>query len=1013
MKYRILRHVCFDRILPYAFLVLSAACQHKTASQSDPGGESALSTFELEPGFKLELVASEPLVADPVAMEIDENGNMYVVEMHGYPLDKSGTGKVKLLRDSDGDGRMDKSTVFAEGLLLPTGIMRWKKGVLVTDPPQVLYLEDSNGDGRADIRRTVLTGFAVSNPQHNLNNPLLGLDNWIYVGHESAVTTKMYQKEFGDPGSDIMYPDLPEGPRLPNNASGRSIRFQPDRHALELLSSKTQFGHSFDAWGNYFLVSNANHIFQEVIAAPYLQRNPQLLVASATQSLSDHENAAEVFPITTRPESQLLTDPGVITSACAITAYTGGAFPVGFNQDVTFVAEPVSNLIHVDRLQHKGASFKASRVRPNKEFLASTDSWFRPVNLYTGPDGALYVVDYYRQIIEHPEWMAEEVVKSGALYNGTDKGRIYRISAQDAPPASWTRQLKLGKASDQELVRQLANANSWWRRHAQRLLIDRQATAAVPALVQQARNKASALGRLHALWTLQGLEQLPASLIQQALRDPEAGVRRNAIKLAERHLKTSPELITALLAMGQDADAKVRYQLLCTLGFVDSPQATQVRQQLLFRDIADEWVQVAALSAPATPKATLLAAVLGRYQAGEPAYASLVQRISAMIGASAEEQALQELLEKALAPQPGPQDAWQAAVLEGLAQGLKSKKPAEGSQPAAQQRLVKAFFTHPALPVRQGALHLLQVLGLPEGAPAQAAMRKARQVAANARLPEQERAAAVDFLGLQDPRPYAAFLQELVTPRQPLPVQLAALRTLSAIPDQTVSHFVLRQWPTLTPDIRDAAIQTFLSGPERISLLLDALEASTIQAASISWPRQVRLMAQSNEKLRNKARALLAKKELKRSTVIEDYQAALQLKGNKGNGKMVYQQNCAACHQIRGSQGVAFGPDLGTVHNWLPAGIMNNVLDPNLSISDGYDLWDVTLNNSTSVQGIIANETPSTLTLRQAGGQETTIARQDIKALQALGLSAMPSGLEKQIDKQQMADLLAYLRQVE
>ncbi|MDQ4140185.1 MAG: dehydrogenase, partial [Bacteroidota bacterium] len=182
------------------FLVGSAIQCKQQKSATTMGGispEKALSTFELEPGFKIELVAAEPLVADPVAMEIDENGRMYVVEMHGYPLDKSGTGKIKLLTDTNGDGRMDKSTTFAEGLMLPTGIMRWKKGVLVTDPPSVFYLEDTDGDNRADVKKTILTGFAVSNPQHNLNNPLLGLDNWIYVGHESAVTAKIYKEEFG------------------------------------------------------------------------------------------------------------------------------------------------------------------------------------------------------------------------------------------------------------------------------------------------------------------------------------------------------------------------------------------------------------------------------------------------------------------------------------------------------------------------------------------------------------------------------------------------------------------------------------------------------------------------------------------------------------------------------------------------------------------------------------------------------------------------------------------------
>src|SRR3954462_12212147 len=198
-----------ERIKIIAFLILAlsvlASCNNDRV-RSKPNlskkEAQALSTFELEPGFKIELLADEPLISDPVDMEIDEFGRLYVVEMHSYPLDKTGSGKIKLLSDSNGDGRMDKSVVFADGLTLPNSIMRWKKGVLVTDAPNVFYFEDTNGDGRADVKDTMLTGFALSNPQHNLNNPVLSMDNWIYLGHEGAVATQTYKKEFGDEGTE-------------------------------------------------------------------------------------------------------------------------------------------------------------------------------------------------------------------------------------------------------------------------------------------------------------------------------------------------------------------------------------------------------------------------------------------------------------------------------------------------------------------------------------------------------------------------------------------------------------------------------------------------------------------------------------------------------------------------------------------------------------------------------------------------------------------------------------------
>ncbi len=464
-------------------VLFAASCKGKSESSEAVEAKDALSTFQVAEGFKIQMIASEPLLTDPVDMEIDEYGRLYVVEMPGYPLDKGGSGKVVLLSDTDGDGNMDKTTVFKEGLVLPSSIMRWKKGVLVTDAPNLLYLEDTDGDGHANITDTVLTGFALTNPQHNVNSPVYGLDNWIYVANQGAVATREYKEEFGDEGSEIIFYGQPNTLRLPRNSNGRSIRFRPDQKLIEITSSNCQFGHTFDKWGHRFGCNNSNQGYQEVIANRYFERNPGLLVSDATQDMSDHLDAAEVFPTTTHPDRQLLTNVGVMTSACGLTAYLGDAFPAPYNKNITFVAEPVSNLMHVDVLKDSGASFTASRILQHKEFLSSTDAWSRPVNMYVGPDGALYVLDYYRKVIESPEWMSEEAIKAGGLYDGSDKGRIFRITPIDAKPADWTKGLKLGDASNDELVKTLANSNSWWSLNAQRLLVDRGSKDVVPALV--------------------------------------------------------------------------------------------------------------------------------------------------------------------------------------------------------------------------------------------------------------------------------------------------------------------------------------------------------------------------------------------------------------------------------------------------------------------------------------------------------------------------------------------------
>jgi len=693
-------------------------CKSSSSSPFSESAQAALSTFTIEPGFKVELVAADPLISDPVDMEVDEYGRMYVVEMPGMPLDKSGKGRVMLLTDTNGDGKMDSSTVFADSLILPTGVMRWKKGVIVTDPPNVYYMEDTNNDGKADIKKTMLTGFDTSNLEANVNNPLYGLDNWIYL----AVLPVGKSSGIHYAGDTSMV--LPES----------SVRFRPEQHKLESLSGKTQFGQTFDQWGNDLMVNNSNHIYQEVIAARYLDRNPDLVVSNATQTLADH---SEVFSTTKNPEYQMLTNIGVFTSACGLTAYLGGAFPDKYNSDVTFVCEPVSNLVHVDHLVPDGVTSKAKSMLAHKDFLTSTAPSCRPVNTYIGPDGALYVVDFYRQVIEGPEFMSEDVLKKVNLYNGTGKGRIYRISATDAAPPKWTSGLKLGDASDEELVNKLEDKNVWWRLNAQRLLVDRNSDKALPLLTKMAQNSKSSMGRLHALWTLEGMDKLTSDLIINALKDTVAGIRENAIKLAELHLDKDANLVPALLTLQDDADAKVRFQLLCTLGFINKPEANEVRQHLLFKEINDRWMQIAALSAASSQSVDLLNAVLAKYDPSVSAYGSLVQLLGGIIGKSQNTPVIEQFLQKAINNAKAEKSTWEAPLIEGIAQGLGNRTTQPANIGAERNLLVGASLENASNAVRRGALHVLQIIGLPEGAQAKAAMSKALQIAENESLSPQ------------------------------------------------------------------------------------------------------------------------------------------------------------------------------------------------------------------------------------------------------------------------------------
>ena len=989
------------------FIIVLSSCKKNSSTQL---AEEDLSTFQIEDGFKIELLASEPLIGDPVDMEIDEFGRLYIVEMPGYPLDISGSGSIKILSDTNGDGVMDKSTTFAENLVLPNSIMRWKNGVIVTDAPNVLYFEDTNNDNRADVIDTLLTGFALSNPQHNLNSPLLGLDNWIYLAHEGIVTTETYREQFGDAGREIYFPGHPDSPRLPQNARGRSVRFNPDDLTLEELSSHTQFGQTFDQWGNHLLVGNANHVYHEVIPQRYLERNPAFNLSDATQSISDHGNAAEVFPTTVNPQHQLLTDVGVITSACGLVAYLGGAFPDPYNENVTFVAEPVSNLIHVDKINEKGATFSASRIKANREFLTSTDAKFRPVNLYVGPDGSLYVVDYYRQIIEHPEWMGKEVVESGDLYNDRDRGRIYRISKSDAPPPKWTNGLALGNASERELVSHLANPNFWWRQNAQRLIVDRKSETSMK-LLDSLLNSTNTMGRLHALWTLEGMKQLNDQQIATALRDTESGIRKNAIKLAEQHLRTSPALASSLFKLRSDPSPAVRFQLLCTLGFIDDNEAKEIRLDLLLRDMTDKWVRAAALSASTNPK-LLADQIMKKLTTSHDSdsFLSLLEEIIEVM-ASTKGQSSSQLLKYLEETERKKNFPAQSAILEGIARALQNSRTELHFNRADVSSILQTFYNTPVPRVRRSALHLLQALSVAEVKLPVAAIERALTIVNERTQSEEIRADAIDLIAIGNPAPHEALLRNLVVPQEPLPVQLAALRALGAIPGTVVSDYLLETWDLLTPQLQDAGVRTLLTDERRIEILLKAIEEGKIAASSISWPRRVRLMTLRNENLRNRFRSIFTKND--EQDVNREYQKALQMKGSADKGKVVFVENCALCHQVRGSNGVAIGPDLGTIHNWSPSAIMANTLNPNLSISSGFDLWSIELNNGETFQGIIATESPSAITLRNVGALDKTINRNEIKSINALNMSMMPGDLNEKISIEQMADLIAFLKSVE
>ena len=418
-------------------LLFSFSCTGRYPGPLSP--EKALESFELREGFKIELFAAEPYIHDPVTMEFDEQGNAYVVEMPDYPF-KPEAGKAKgrivQLRDTNGDGRADQSVVFADSLMEATSILPWKGGLIVTTAPDILYLKDTNGDGQG--RHTGSPFFRIfdRNSEAQITSLSFGVDNWIYAANNGQA-------------GEVSSPKDPNA--SPLTMSGADFRFRLDRNQFERTTGAGQFGQTLDDWGNRFITQNTLHIQHTVIPWRYWHRHPHLPSPVAVVNISDHDLV--MYQKTpppywraerTKRRNQEFKEHNLdrveyaedhFTGASGGTIYTGDVFPKEYYGTV-FTGDVAGNLVHRDILSplDNSPTFVAKRddAEKNREFLASTDSWFRPANFSQGPDGYLYLIDFYRQHIETPVSIPDDLKADMDFLNGSEYGRIYRISPSNA-----------------------------------------------------------------------------------------------------------------------------------------------------------------------------------------------------------------------------------------------------------------------------------------------------------------------------------------------------------------------------------------------------------------------------------------------------------------------------------------------------------------------------------------------------------------------------------------------------
>ncbi|MCA9101903.1 MAG: HEAT repeat domain-containing protein, partial [Planctomycetales bacterium] len=560
----------------------------------------APATFQIHEGFHVEPVAAEPLVADPVAAAFDENGRLFVVEMCGYSEERDERrSRVRVLEDRDGDGRYNHADVLVDGLLWPTAIACYRGGVFVADAPDLYYFKDTDGDGKADESRKVITGFSTSNVQGLVNSLHWGLDGWIHGATSTA-------------GGQLRAADDPDA--TPVDVRGRDFAFHPETFEIRATSGGAQHGMSFDDWGRKFCSSNSDHIQLVMYEDRYVARNPHLAAPSPRLSIAADGPQAEVFRISpTEPwrvvrtrlrVQQLVPGPvegggraaGYFTGATGVTIYRGNAWPDEYRGNA-FIGDVGSNIVHRKVLEPSGVELVARRAEDGREFLASSDNWFRPCQFLNAPDGTLCVLDVYREVIEHPASLPPIIKQHLDLTSGRDRGRIWRVApdgfTQPAPP-------RLGEMSTNELVAALAHRNGWHRDTALRLLAERHDDAAVQPLRSLAAQSDSPLGQMYAVHALANQSALTVDDVLVALRDKHPGVRRHGVVLAEPMLEHSSELRGRLCELASDDDPLVRYQVAFSLGEMPGDAAYRALATIARRDAADRWVRLAVMSSLST-----------------------------------------------------------------------------------------------------------------------------------------------------------------------------------------------------------------------------------------------------------------------------------------------------------------------------------------------------------------------------------------------------------------------------
>lgn len=964
--------------------------------------EASAQRFQVAPGFQLQLVASEPLVREPSGVCWDEQGQLYVCELHGYnmegqydieELNKTGKldrvvrriqaadrhkkaaeaetyGTIKRLHDDDGDGRMDRIDVWADRLPPCLGICPARGGLIAACQTEILYLADRDGDGHAETRETLFQGFTKGPLERSINCPQWGPDGWIYFGN-------------GAGGGTITGKNLSQQVVLPRT----DFRIRADGSAIEPVAGSTgTMGFAFTESGDRFVISTRTPgVFVAPLAWRYLARNPDVPTPSLEQAGTSDQRAwptSEPHPWRKRRAEdpgfskyysdrygvQESTPSGYFTSACSPLVYRDIALP-GLKGHL-LACEPAQNLVHRALIERSGVRLTLRRTPREQmsEFLTSSDPWFHAIALAHAPDGSLFITDFYREIIEDYSAIPRYLQQQYGLDAGREHGRIWRLTHTEIKP---TPAADMSRLTAEQLAAEVASPHFWRRQTARRLLVERQWKEAAPLLSDTARSASEPFAVANSLQTLHELDTLSPADLAAALQHGDPSVRRKALQLSEPFFDDEPDLLTAAASLASDPEPMVRLQVALSMGESRSPKATGALIQLAQQRGDEPWMTTAILTSLPGRAGEMLVELLNDPRELGQARA-LIEPLATAAGNARNGRELSPLLCRIAELDD---DRLQASCLRGLRSGLPESIQIELTSTAQESVKALAQSSRPA--VSRQALPLIELLQMETPAERQMRLQRAARDLKNVQLTADLRRTAVYHLA--DDK------------------------------DPKTTRLLLEALPTCTPPVREAILQAVFGRADRFSAILDAVESGQLPPSMLSSVRRATLLEAQDANVRNRSAALFQAIVVPKTEQFQEYVQALQQPRDISHGQTIFQTKCAACHRAHGI-GHRVGPDLSAEFRRAEETIVRDVLAPAEKISAGYETFAIATQSGRVVSGLLAAESPTSITLRQAEGKEAIVLRKDVDQLRAMSVSLMPDDLVKTVTPRDLADAIAWLR---